>query len=94
MPPEPSAAISLNALMMPRTVPSSPTKGAVEPVDASTFIPRFRSRLMASPLRSSARRVSSAARSASSPAWRRVRKLRMPTSRKLVRWLDGTSEMF
>ncbi len=58
-PPEPFAAMSLKALMMPRTVPRRPTNGAVEPVEASTPMPRERSAAMRSFLRSRARRASS-----------------------------------
>jgi hypothetical protein len=42
-PPEPDSAMPANALMMPRIVPTRPTKGAVEPVVARMLSP-FRSR--------------------------------------------------
>src|SRR5574337_215297 len=42
-PPDPVAAMAWKAVMMPATVPSSPTKGAVEPTVASAPRPRRRS---------------------------------------------------
>ncbi len=39
MPPEPCCPTSLNAFKMPSTVPSRPTNGAVEPVEARMFMP-------------------------------------------------------
>ena len=42
-PPEPVAAMPWNAVMMPTTVPSSPTNGAVAPMVASEETPFFRS---------------------------------------------------
>ena len=42
--PRPSEAIKVNAFRIPSTVPSSPIKGAVEPVEARMFMPRLGSR--------------------------------------------------
>ena len=42
-PPEPVAAMPWNAVMMPTTVPSSPTNGAVDPMVASAETPFLRS---------------------------------------------------
>ena len=41
MPLEPERAMPVKALMMPNTVPSSPTNGAVAPTVASIARPRF-----------------------------------------------------
>ncbi len=38
-----SVEMPLNALMMPTTVPNSPTKGAVDPMVAKPETPRFSS---------------------------------------------------
>ena len=54
-PPEPVAAMAWKAVMMPATVPSRPTNGAVEPMVASEPRPRRMSVTVRSVLRSMAR---------------------------------------
>ena len=54
-PPEPDAAMPVNAFTIPIVVPSNPTNGAVEPTVASTARPRFRFVSSSSMLRSIAR---------------------------------------
>ena len=46
----------IKLFMIPHTVPNSPTKGAVDPMVASTPVPRDIFRLFASSMRSSSKR--------------------------------------
>ena len=56
-PPEPVAAMPWNAVMMPTTVPSSPTNGAVAPMVASAATPFLRSFAVSAEARWMARRT-------------------------------------
>ena len=58
-PPEPVLAMPSNELMMPITVPKSPTKGETEPTDASTPMPALISADSASPRRAISRLAAS-----------------------------------
>ena len=59
MPPDPVSAIPWKALMMPTTVPKSPTKGAVAPIVARPERPFFMSAVVISASRSIARSAAS-----------------------------------
>jgi hypothetical protein len=59
MPPEPVSAMPLKALMMPTTVPNRPMNGAVEPMVARPPVPRLKSAVVISDVRSMARRAAS-----------------------------------
>ena len=67
MPLDPLDAIPLNAAMTPTTVPSSPTKGAVEPMVASAETPFFRSDAVSADARWMARRTVSMTSSRAKP---------------------------
>src|ERR1700709_789819 len=55
MPPEPVRAMPWKALMMPITVPNRPMKGVMVAMVASEPMPRFRSEVVSSVARSTAR---------------------------------------